>query len=70
MFKLVVIPQDDGTIYIDNLDYFYAKGGLYDITKYVDFDSFDVERGKILNEISFKFQDPTTILNMQFKQNN
>jgi len=69
MFKLVVIPEDDGTLYVNTFNSFYAAGGSYDITRYVDFDSYDVERGKILNEINFNFQDPTTILNKVFKEN-
>lgn len=69
MFKLVAIPQPDGTVYINNIDNYYTEGSLYDITNYVDFESYDVERGKINNQIDFKYQDPTTILNKQFKEN-
>ena len=67
-YKLIVITQPNGDIYIDSLNSYYSKGNLYDITKYVDFESVDVERGKILNEISFKFAEPTTILNKQFEK--
>lgn len=69
MFKLVVIPQDDGTLYVNNLNSYYAEGGVYDITNYVDFDNFDVSRGTVLNEINFLFQEPTTILNKTFEEN-
>lgn len=69
MFKLVVIPEDDGTLYINGLNEYYDAGNVYDVTKYIDFNSYDVSRGEILNEISFKFLEPTTILNMQFKKN-
>ena len=69
MFKLVVIPQDDGTTYIDTLKNYYLKGGLIDVTKYIDYESWDVERGKMLNEINFLFKEPTTILNKQFEEN-
>lgn len=69
-FKLVVIPQMDGTIYVNTLKDYYAEGNLYDITEYIDFENYDVERGNILNTIAYKFQDPTTILNMKFKENN
>jgi len=69
MFKLVVIPQDDGTTYIDTLNNYYLKGNLIDVTRHIDFESYDVERGKILNEINFLFKEPTTILNKQFEQN-
>jgi len=69
-FKLVVIPQEDGTLYINTLKSYYAEGVLYDYTKYINFDSYDVERGNILNEINFNFEAPTTLLNVQFENNN
>ena len=69
MFKLIVIQQDDGTTYVDTFDNYYLSGGLKDITRHIDFESYDVERGDILNEINFKFEEPTTILNTQFDIN-
>lgn len=69
MYKLVVIPQDDGTYYINGLNEYYDAGSVYDVTKYIDFESFNVARGEILNEISFKFAEPSTILALQFKEN-
>lgn len=69
-FKLLVIPKQDGTIYVNTLKYYYEAGNIYDLTNYIDFESYDVERGNVLNEISYKFQEPTTILNKQFKLNN
>ena len=68
MFKLVVF-QEGNEIYVNTLNDYYADGVLRDITRYVDFESYDVARGKILNEINFKFEEPTTILNQQFKKN-
>jgi hypothetical protein len=67
MFKLVVVPQKDGTLYIDSLASFYSDGITYDVTKYIDFDNYDVNRGKILNEINLKFSEPQTILAAQFE---
>lgn len=69
MFKLIVIPQDDGTIYVDTLKNYYANGKLVDVTKYIDFNSYDVDRGVILNEINFLYEEPTTILNKTFEEN-
>lgn len=69
MFKAVCIPQDDGTIYVNTLDDYYKEGVVRDFTKYIDFDSYDVERGKINNEIDFTYEPPSTILNKQFKEN-
>jgi hypothetical protein len=70
LFKLVVISDDNDNVYVNSLTDYYAQGKLYNLTKYVDFNSYDVERGSLLNTISFKFQEPTTILNGQFKTNN
>jgi hypothetical protein len=69
MFKWVIIPQDDTNIYINTIDNFYAEGSLLDITEYTDFSKVEVSRGKILNPISFKFQEPQTILNTEFRKN-
>ena len=70
MYKLVVVANSETDFYIDKTTSYYAKGSTYDITKYIDFSKHPVERGKIFNEISFKFQEPTTILNQQYFKNN
>jgi hypothetical protein len=54
---------------VNTLNDYYAEGGIFDITNYVDFDSYDVSRGQILNEINFLFQEPSTILNKTFEEN-
>jgi hypothetical protein len=64
MFKLVAISKDDGSIYVNTLDSYYAQGQRYDATKYIDFAKFDVDRGELLKRISFEFEEPSTILNM------
>ena len=68
MFKLVAIPKDDGSIYVNTLDSYYAQGKRYDATKYIDFAKFDVDRGELLKRIAFEFEEPSTILNMEFKK--
>ena len=68
MFKLVAIQNNDTDIYLNTQNDWYSQGRLIDLTKYVDYENIDVERGKIFNEIDFKFEDPTTILNSEFKQ--
>jgi hypothetical protein len=69
MFKLVVIQENDTDIYINTLIDYYNQGNLYDITKYVDFESSEVSRGNLFNEINFNFIEPSTLLNKQFKLN-
>jgi len=68
MFKLVAIPKDDGSIYINSLDSYYAQGKRIEATKYIDFAKFDVDRGELLKRISFEFEEPSTILNMEFQR--
>ncbi len=68
MFKWVIIPQDDTNIYVNTVDNYYAEGQLLDVTEYTDFSKIEVSRGKILNPISFKFQEPQTILNTEFQK--
>ena len=70
MFKLVVIGQEGGDFYVNSLDAYYRTGVRYDITNYVDFSKFDVERGEILSELDFKFAEPQSLLAKQFLDNN
>jgi hypothetical protein len=66
MFKLVAIPKENEEIYVDTIDSFYRDGNYIDISKYVDFSSYDVNRGVISNVINFKYQEPKTILAKEF----
>jgi hypothetical protein len=69
MFKLVVIPQDDGKLYVNDINSYYNAGKVIDITDYVDVESFEVSRPEIFNPINFKYEEPTTLLAKKFKQN-
>jgi hypothetical protein len=70
MFKLVVIAQDDGQLYVNTLNNYYQEGVNYDLTNYINFDTYDAKRGELLKEIEFKTVSPTTSLAIQFKENN
>ena len=70
MYKLVVIPQDDGTLYVNTLQSYYDQGKRYDVTKYIDNEKNEVQRGEILNEIDIKFQEGETVLAEQFRSVN
>jgi hypothetical protein len=69
-FKLVVIVNNEDDIYINTINDYYAQGKVWDLSKYVNNRNYEVEAGKILNEIKLKFQEPSTILNKQFTKNN
>lgn len=66
-FKLVIIPSNDGTIYLDTIKSFFDIGKDIDITKYIDTSSYDVSRGTLLNTVSYKFKEPGSVLAKQFK---
>ena len=68
-FKLVVIPTGANSLYINNINDYYAQGETLDISDYIDFSSYDVSRGNLLKKIEFKFSENDTILNAQFKKN-
>lgn len=70
MFKLVIV-QDKSTdpIYVNTLKDYYSTADLYDVTPYISTKEMDIERGKLLNEIIYKYEDPQTILAKEFKEN-
>lgn len=70
LYKLIAIVQNDGSVYIDSLTNYYRKGKVHNVDKYIDYKSHTVTRGKVLNEIKYNFEEPTTILNDQFEENN
>jgi hypothetical protein len=68
-FKLVVIANEFDNVYVNTLKDYYASGRVWNVSKYIKADSMDVSRGTLLNEINFKFSEPTTLLNTQFTTN-
>ena len=67
MFKLVIVPQQDGSMLINSLDSYYDAGSRYDISDKVDLSSFKVKRGELYQSIAYQFEDPSTILNEEFQ---
>lgn len=70
MFKLVVVPLEDGTMYINTLNSYYAQGNEYDVSKYVDRSSLDVNRGDIISSLDLKFKKSDTVLADEFYNRN
>lgn len=66
MFNLVAEVEDDGTIYVDTYDNYYANkrssSDPYDITKYIDISEGSVDVALPYNEIVFKYKDTKTVL--------
>jgi hypothetical protein len=69
-YNLVVVPESENTFYINTLNKWYDEGGIFDLSPYVDTREVTYSRGKIFKEISFKFQEPQTILGEKFMQLN
>ena len=67
MFKLVIVPQQDGSMLVNSLDSFYDQGNRYDISDKVDYSTFKVKRGELYQSIAYQFEDPSTILNEEFQ---
>lgn len=70
MFKLIAINTTESDVYIDTLENYYRNGNVKNITDFVDFEEINISTGKILNEINYKFSEPTTLLQSQFYANN
>lgn len=68
-FNLVTIPSD-GNILVEDLQTWYTKGDIIDITPYVDTESKKVDKGKIYNKIDFRFQESEQILADEFRLTN
>ena len=70
MFNLVAYTQEDGTIYVNTLDSFYATSTTYDITKYIDVNTSSVDVALPYREINFTYKGLGTFLAAQWEQLN
>lgn len=72
MFNLIAFVENDGTIYVDDLDSFYANkksiSTAYDISEFVDVNSSQVNVALPFKEIEFKYKDTKTFLANKFNQ--
>jgi len=71
-FNLTTFVEDDGTIYVDTLDNFYAdkksQSTPYDISEFVNVDSSTVEPALPFKEVNLSFKDTKTYLATIHKQ--
>ena len=70
MFNLVAYTKEDGTIYVDTLDSFYATSTTYDISKYIDVNTSSVDVALPYREINFTYKGLGTFLAAQWEQLN
>ena len=68
MFNLIAYVKEDGSIYVDTLDSFYATSTTYDITKYIDVKTSSVNVALPYREIKFKYDGLKTFLAAQYEQ--
>jgi len=67
MYNCVIVPTSSTEFTIETLDDWYAAGATYDISEYVDRETWSVNRSKIFKEIAFKFLEPKTILAVEYR---
>lgn len=70
LMNLTIVPNTSTDFMVETLDAWYADGNIYDISKYVDREEVPIERPTIYKEISFKYQEPSTILGVQYNKTN
>jgi len=68
MFNLTSYVQDDGSIYIDNLDTFYSEYVVHDLTNYVFSESSTIDRALPYNKINLEFPESKTFIAQKTNQ--
>jgi len=69
-FNLTVTPTSTNAFEIEPLDWWYTKGGVIDITRYIDTDSIDINKVPLYKRLSFKFEDSEALLNKGYLSEN
>ena len=67
MFNLTITAETIDTFLIEPLEWWYQKGAIIDITKYVDTDSIDIARVPLYKSIEFNFKESKSALNVDYK---
>jgi len=65
-FNLTCVATSDTNYIIEPLDAWYGEGNIYDITKYTDTESIDIERVSLYKAINFTHQKSDSFINRQF----
>jgi len=66
-FNLVIVPQPNGTLYVNDLNSWYLQGAILDVSDYIDISTLQVSRGELFKEISFKYEDTPQILAAEYE---
>ena len=70
LFNLTAYVESDGTIKVQKLDDFYSGATSYDVTKFVDVNTSQVNIALPYKQINFKFKEGKTLLAAKFNQLN
>lgn len=71
MFNIALTADSNGDIIWQTLPDWYSEGREFkNFEKYIDLDKTLISRGKLNNEFDFKYEDPSTILAIQYEKNN
>jgi hypothetical protein len=68
MFNLTSYVEDDGSIYVDNLDTFYSEYVVHDLTNYVFSESSTIDRALPYNKINLEFPESKTFIAQKTNQ--
>ncbi len=66
-FNLTCYGTEQDVYQVEPLSDWYDKGAVVDITKYTDIESVNIDRVKLFQNISFKYQESENILNQAFR---
>jgi hypothetical protein len=71
MFNIALTANQNGDIVWQTLPDWYSEGKEFkNFEKYIDNTKTTISRGKLNNEFDFKYEDPSTLLAIQFEKNN
>ena len=65
-FNLTVYSNKKNEYTFDTIPFWYSTGSVFDITKYTDVSSIEVERVKLYKSIEFKYQPSESFMNKAF----
>lgn len=66
-FNLTCYGTEADVYQVEPLSDWYDKGAVVDITKFTDIESINIDRVKLFQNISFKYQESENILNQAFR---
>lgn len=67
MFNLTCTAQNVDTFLIEPLDWWYQKGAVVDITKYVDESTVDISKVPLYKRLNFKYQESKSFASKEFE---